>query len=128
MGLSYVLLQFAGHEFAWLQWLKDGAIAGEPHKIVQFHAFLSKALKVYMAIALAVFLLIWPAGIIFFHKAANGHGVIWQGPWLFLCAATALNILTLPFLSIIEGSGRVAEINRFKTLQNTWAQPSCGWQ
>ncbi len=118
MGLSFIILQFTGHEFAAIRW-EEGQLVGEAASLARFQGFFSKAVLAYIVIGLCVFLLVWPMGAIFFSRAAGQSGIAWGLPWVGLCIATALNIVTLPFLSSIEGSGQVAKINKFKTIQNT---------
>jgi O-antigen/teichoic acid export membrane protein len=118
MGLSFIILQYTGHEFATIQW-EEGKLAGPLEALGRFQAFFSKAVQAYMVIALVVFFLVWPIGIFFFSRAAGHSGFAWSLPWFLLCMSTGLNIVTLPFLSVIEGSGLVVRINQFKTIQNT---------
>ena len=123
MGLSFIILQYAGHEFAVISWVK-GKITGEAGAIGRFQAFLARAIVAYAIIAGCIFFLVWPAGLIFFARAATQPDIIWQGPWVLLCVLTALNITTLPFWATIEGSGLVVKANRFRTIQN--AMGACG--
>lgn len=118
MGLSFIILQYTGHEFAIIRW-ENNQLAGSAEGLARFQAFFSKSILAYLIIAFCVFLLVWPVGIFFFNRAAGDSGFSWGLPWLFLCVSTGLNIITLPFLATIEGSGQVVKINQFKTVQNT---------
>lgn len=118
MGLSFIILQYTGHEFAIIRW-ENNQLAGPAEGLARFQAFFSKSILAYLIIALCVFFLVWPIGIFFFTRAAGDSGFSWGLPWLFLCVFTGLNIITLPFLATIEGSGLVVKINQFKTVQNT---------
>ncbi|MDR3490941.1 MAG: hypothetical protein P4M12_02720 [Gammaproteobacteria bacterium] len=119
LGLSFVILQFSGHEFATLSWSNDKVIQGPPDKIAEFKVFLAKCFKAYAFIAIIAFCMVWLGGYLFFIHAKNTSTVNWNMPWLLLCLATSGNLLLAPFLSIIEGSGLVVQINQFKTIQNT---------
>lgn len=131
MGLSFIILQYTGHEFATIHW-EGNQLAGPEAALARFKAFFSKSVLAYLIIALCVFVLVWPLGMFFFARAAGQSGLAWGLPWLFLCVSTALNIVTLPFLSTIEGSGLVVKINKFRTVQNTigavvmWVAMMCG--
>jgi len=120
MGLSFIILQFTGHEFATLSWSKENQLQGPPDKIAEFNLFLAKCFIAYGLIGLAIFCIVWPAGTLFFANAIDAnHTLTWGFPWFWLCLSTAFNILTLPFLCVIEGSGLIVKINQFKTIQNT---------
>jgi hypothetical protein len=50
----------------------------------------------------------------------------WEGPWLLLALATALSVLVLPAWPLLEGTGRVAEVYRFRLNQSMAGRVS-GW-
>jgi hypothetical protein len=61
-----------------------------------------------------------PAGLIFFEfKSTDIIKVAfdWKMPWLLLVIATSLNLLTLPFMAILEGSGLISEVFSIRLLQ-----------
>ena len=127
MGLSFTILQFAGHEFAVISWSSQQKIEGPPEKVALFGGFLAKCAIAYGLIALAIFVIVWPVGILFFTTADHHSFVIsWGLPWFCLCITTAANVFTFPFLSVIEGSGHIAQINQFKIIRNT-AAAFCMW-
>jgi len=49
----------------------------------------------------------------------------WQWPWICLVIATAVNILALPFLALVEGSGRVGEAYGIRLLQGVFGSIGC---
>jgi len=119
MGFSFVIVQFSAHDFAALHWSKRGNIVGPREAVEAFSLFVGKCCKTYTIIAFCAFVIIWVVGNFFFRTADNATPVNWSLPWLLLCLMTMGNLLLTPFFAIIEGSGRVKEINQFKTIQNT---------
>jgi len=110
LGLSVVLVQISAQLFVSLRWRTGGAVeGGHPD---HFLALIGRSSRVYLRLALAFFLLVLPAGILFFGIRGNEANLPddqWLAPWVLLIAITAAGILALPYLSLIEGSGRVAE-------------------
>lgn len=117
MGFSYVLIQFASHEFAHLRWTKWGGIKGGL-RIKRFKQLLRTAFRWYWVVALVFFVIVLPVGWIFLGLKDTGHlDFQWRLPWALLVSATALNLVLSPLLAVIEGSGRVKEINRLRFAQ-----------
>ena len=69
-----------------------------------------------------------PAGLGFFgFKSADSLTLNfdWQWPWVILIVATSLNILVLPFLAIVEGSGLVSEAYTVRLIQGVFGAFAC---
>lgn len=122
MGLSYVLIQFTSHEFAYLRWGRLSRVIGGK-KIQRFKELLSKSVRWYFLIAVFFLCITIPFGLYFLGtKDANAH-FYWRLPFSLLVLATAINLFLLPFLASVEGSGQVREIYRLRFFQNflaTW--------
>ncbi|HEY3300175.1 MAG TPA: hypothetical protein VGJ90_05310 [Methylophilaceae bacterium] len=117
MGLSFVIFQFSGHLFAGLNWLPNGDVQGDDHAKLRFHLLLRSAFVWYACAALIMLLILLPAGILFFQNKSVLASSLWLWPWVLLVVVTALNLVTLPTMSAIEGSGRVTEINKLRLIQ-----------
>ena len=90
LGLSLVLMQFASHERAGLEWTPQRTLAGDPVAKARLASLLRRGLVWYGVMALLVLLVVFPAGMVFFHHYAQaGTPVAWQGPWLFLSVGVA---------------------------------------
>lgn len=118
LGLSVVLVQLSAHLFSRLSWISLGRIEG-----IQSEGFLKlthQSVRFYVRLALLYLLIITPLGTVFFsYKALDFASIIqWISPWISLVIFTALNILTLPFMAVIEGSGKVKEVYFLRTIQN----------
>lgn len=114
MGLSTVLVQFSAREFVGLSWEGRGKVVGTAPS--RFLTLVRLSLRWY-GTAAVIFLLIYPAGVAFL---ANGYGDLaydWRGPWALLVFVTAVGLVFLPALSLIEGSGAVKEVYAVRLVQ-----------
>lgn len=114
MGLSAVLVQFAAREFVGLSWGRGGKVEGEDRS--RFLDLARLSLRWY-GLAAVVFLLAYPAGVVFILGAQGDLAYDWRGPWALLVGATAANFLVLPVLALTEGSGGVTEAYTVRLIQ-----------
>ncbi len=126
LGLSVVLIQISAHLFIRLRWLAGGAAEGE--NLGHFQALLGRSSRLYLLLALAFSFLILPAGLLFF-SARDGVALLpggqWEAPWVMLIVVTAMGILALPFLALVEGSGRVGEVYGVRLAQGVLGSFAC---
>ncbi len=125
LGLGGVVLQFASHEKAFLQWQPDGTVGGSDVEKSRLAALLRKTVKWYGVAAMLSMLALLAGGSFFFaRKATPVRG--WEAPWIAL-SIVACGILSLiPFLKVLEGCGAVAEVARIRLCQAIAANLS-GW-
>ncbi len=125
LGLSVVILQLAAHYFVGHYWGEKGLIHG--NNAERFLSLLSQSSRLYLKLGFAFCLLMIPVGIIFFGMKSSNLPSIgrWQSPWVFLTIATTLNILLLPFFSIIEGSGSIKEVYSIRLVQGVLGSLAC---
>ena len=129
MGLSFVLVQAAAHEFVGLRWRADGQVEGGNAE--RFAAVTAWAARHYLWLTLGFAFIITPAGMLFF-STTPAAGISWTLPWLVLAAASAAALLVLPFMAVVEGSGEVREVYVVRLIQGivaglaTWLAFLCG--
>lgn len=112
LGLIYVILQFASHEMSGLRW-EDQRLVGDETNRARLGDLLRKSLQWYAVVSALVLVSILPGGLWFLGRdPVNFAAVAWKGPWIGLCMVVALSTTIAPITSIIEGSGRVAEVTR----------------
>jgi hypothetical protein len=125
MGLSSVLAQSAGHVFEGLRWLPKGNVEGQG--AAAFKSFLGQAVRAYilLAVAFAVFILF--IGLAYFSSKSQLDETLgyWIGPWIGLVMVTASAMMTMPILSIIEGTGAIVEVYSLRLLQGVVGSASC---
>lgn len=125
MGLSSALVQSAGHIFVGLRWLPTGNLEGQRADV--FKSFLGQAVRSYLrlTVGFAVFVLI--IGFAYFSAKSHSDENLnyWGGPWIALVLVTASAMMTLPYLSIVEGTGAIVEVYSLRLLQGVVGSASC---
>jgi len=122
LGLTYVLLQFASHEKAHLEWTNLGTLTGSEVATMRLAALLKMALRWYGVAAVLVLLLVLPSGLVFFSRNSAPAAVIaWRSPWVWLATVSALNLFVAPFFAILEGCGKISQIASMRASQSVLA-------
>lgn len=114
-GLAGVLLLQSAHFFANAKWGYGNHVVGST--ATQIRDLAGKARRWYLAISLGFVMFVLPGGLYFFSGISGLQEISWIGPWSVLVLATALNMLMLPYLSLVEGSGRLTEVYAVRLLQ-----------
>jgi hypothetical protein len=109
LGLSTVLVQVAAHTFAGLRWDKGFSVHGEAKAAGHFNALVGRASRWYVISAVAFAALLLPGGLVFF-GSKTGAAPHWLAQWITLCSVTAAGLIFMPFLSVLEGTGRIIEV------------------
>lgn len=118
LGLTLVILQFASHEKAHLEWTSARLLEGSETAKRRLASLLRLAVKWYSVAAFLTAVLVVPVGWwLFTRNAQPGTPVSWQMPWVLLVLISAVNLLVSPVYAILEGCGRIAEVATLRTLQ-----------
>ena len=125
MGLSSALVQSAGHVFVGLRWLPKGNLEGQHADV--FKSFLGHAVRHYLRLAVAFAVFILFIGFAYFSAKSQPDETLsyWCGPWIGLVLVTASAMMTLPFLSIVEGTGAIVEVYSVRLMQGVLGAASC---
>ncbi|WP_199154921.1 hypothetical protein [Chromobacterium sp. ASV23] len=115
LGLSSVLIQVSAHSFSNAHWSSTYKIQGANASYCE--ALTGRAFHWYGLMAMVFWLLMLPGGYLFFSSQHSAHGVNWLLPWLAICSFTALSLLAIPFLAILEGSGQITKVYALRLLQ-----------
>jgi hypothetical protein len=111
LGLTYVILQFASHEKAFLEWDEAGLLCGDAQAKARLASLLRSSLRYYGIASLLMVSILLPAGVVFFQSQQHIYpGVAWLWPWCFLVASAALSLLTSPLFALLEGCNLVSEV------------------
>lgn len=127
LGLSSVIATFASHEFAELHWGKGGSITGDIRALHRYVELVSRTVRWFAVAAIVMTIVLVPAGLIFLKR---GHiadfAFSWQVPWVLAVIGTAINLISIPFLSAIMGSGEVDAVN-YREFLGGVAGSLCSW-
>ncbi len=125
MGLATTIVQICAHFFADLRWLKYGQVEGA--KISEFNAFFVKAVRIYLGFSGFFFFSIVFLGWFIFSNTSTLEmsRVDWLGPWFAIVLMTALSMITLPFLAVLEGSGQMCEVYGLRLVQGISGAVAC---
>ncbi len=111
LGFSFVILQLAAHERAYLTFLPNGTIEGDPVAHSRLASVLHKAIYWYMGAGALMAAALIPAGLWFFSAhPTTGIAVAWRLPWIWLVLAAMLAFQIDPVFSFLEGCGFVAQV------------------
>ncbi|HEU4886438.1 MAG TPA: hypothetical protein VFV49_01030 [Thermoanaerobaculia bacterium] len=125
LGLGMVIVQFASHEKAFLEWRPDGTLGGSDVEKGRLAALLRKTLQWYaVATALAAAALLIGGTLFFADQSTTVEG--WSWPWIALAILAGGTLFLTPFLSLLEGCGLVIEVARVRTWQ-VMASNLAGW-
>ncbi len=125
LGLSTALIQTTSHMFIKLKWTKSGLAVGNDRRI--FNSFLFRSVNYFLVVAPLFFLIISFAGYFVLSNKSPAliSNVHWNVAWNGLVLLTALNLITIPFLSVVEGSGKVAEVYALRLFQGLLGSLFC---
>jgi O-antigen/teichoic acid export membrane protein len=118
LGMSVVVMQFASHEMANLSWSVTDTLEGDVGAKSRLRSLILLVTKWYGVIAVLIIVVILPIGWIFFSSNHSQTSVNWQLAWIWLVFAAAINIFLMPYLSLLEGCGRVTEVARLRMKQS----------
>jgi len=110
LGLSTVLIQFAGAECARLHWLPDGDLAGDPLALCRLLTLTRKSVLWFALASLIFVLVLVPTGMMFFHRA-EFTAFPWKLPWILAVVGTAANLFLVPFWGVLSGAGHIRLAN-----------------
>jgi O-antigen/teichoic acid export membrane protein len=116
LGFSFIINQFASHEWAHLGFDARDAVVGEPRAYSRLISLGRLAFTWFAAAGLVFVAAVSVAGFHFFAKSPE-HGIVWKGPWLVLVVFTGFQICALPMFSLLEGCNQIGASYRFKLAQ-----------
>jgi O-antigen/teichoic acid export membrane protein len=120
LSMSSVLVQFAGHEMAYLNWQAQGVVEGESAAKSRLASLIRISFKWFSIAAVLMLMLLTSGGYIFLKsKEVASNSVNWQAPWVLICTGASILIILTPVLGIIEGCGKVSEVAAFRIVQDS---------
>ena len=121
-GLSHVLVQTSAHSFLKSNIEEDSLLNDEDRK--SLHMLVFSSFQRYQKISLSFLLITSTSGFIFFNSIDSQIDK-WEIAWICLIFAVAINLLLFPFLSIIEGSGKISSVYKLRFIQSVVGSLCC---
>lgn len=119
LGLTYVILNFASHEKAHLEWVEPGVLRGDPVAKGRLAALLRLSLVWYGVAAALVVVILLPTGLYFFDAhQPEGVAVAWRAPWVWVVLLSALSLLISPVFAVLDGCGLIAQLSLMRIGQS----------
>ena len=125
-GLLVVLVPITARLFVSLRWLSGGQVEGK--QALQFCHLMGRSARFYLWLGLLFLILMLPGGWLFFSWRGGVDSLPvgqWLPVWISLIIVTVINLLMLPFLLIVEGSGQVGEVYAVKLAQGVLGAFGC---
>lgn len=117
LGLALVLMQFASHERAGLDWTAAGTLDGDPAAKRRLASLLQMSAKWYAIIGAVFVGFLLPLGLGFFGRHGSA-AMNWQAPWVWIICVSGASLALMSVVAVLEGCGLIAEIVRLQMWQN----------
>ena len=106
LGLGVILTNFSSHEFSKLRWHKN-LLTGNDNAVKRSLLLIKKTIQWFSAIAVIFFILMFFVGKYFFSDSNN---IYYLNAWIIFIAVFSPGLIFSPFLSILQGFGKVKEV------------------
>lgn len=116
LGLAVVILQFASHEMALLRWV-GRHVEGDDGARWRLASLVRFAVVWYGTVSVVLVGVVLPLGALFLGRGSASN-VQWQTPWQWVVTASAVLLLMTPLLSVLEGTGKVANVAMIRGAQD----------
>lgn len=111
LGFSFVILQLAAHERAYLNLLPDGVVTGDSKAHARLASVLQLTIRWYSKASIVVGAFLLPLGVYFFSRnVQQGVHVQWFLPWLVAVLACVIIFVQNPLCAFLEGCGEVRQV------------------
>jgi len=106
LGLGVILTNFSSHEFSKLRWYNNH-LTGDKIALKRSLLLIKKTIQWFSAIALIFFILMFFVGKYFF---SDLNSIYYLNAWIIFIAVFSPGLIFSPFLSILQGFGKVKEV------------------
>jgi hypothetical protein len=120
LGLGSVLTYYASHEWAKLEFDRDGDITGDPQALSRLSSLGRFAIRWYVTAGAILTVGLVVGGSLFF-GAAPDPGFEWRPQWLTLCVLTGVNLSLIPLWALLEGCNQVEQVYLYRLAQSVLA-------
>ena len=121
MGLNVALIHFLSNQISAIKF-NEGRISGPEVPASEIFFALRYTFKWYCAASIAVLVVLSPLGIVFFES--NSEKMVGlNGAWATICLSTAVNLLLIWLLTILDGFNKVELASKYRLCQLFVAYP-----
>lgn len=124
LGFSIVIVNTASHEWSKLSYNERGKIEGDPSSLSRLASLARLILKWYLIISTLFILATGTGGYLFFFSSTEYPNINWQLPWLVLILFSGLLLITMSFISLLEGCNQIVEVNKLRLKRSFLAEAS----
>lgn len=110
LGFTAILVQFAAHEFAYLQFDERGLLSGDAERLSRMSSLLRFAIRWAVLMSGLVFPLTLVIGVLILSQKSTD--IPWFLPWVLYSCAGIMVFLNTTLLSFIEGCNLVGEAQK----------------
>ncbi len=113
LGFTGIMTQYVAHEAAHLKLNSEYKFIGDEVYLSRLAHLTRFCIKWYAIISILFFLIVQIVGFYYFQRFdTTGGSVNWKGPWLLISSSSALALFQAPLSAILQGVGKVKEINK----------------
>ena len=109
LGVNFTISQYVAYEYAFLKDNPSGTLEGGASHLSRLASLFRLFSKWYLVAAILLLFVLLVSGYYFFALNDTGN-VNWLLPWILLAVSTSLNLLISPYLSMLEGMGKVKDV------------------
>jgi hypothetical protein len=119
LGLSIIIIQFLSHESSKINISNEGIITGDIKTLQRIKSFYSFIFKWFGSAFIIILIGLYAIGYFFFKSSiGDSYNYSWQPAWLLLTIFFSLYFFVNPFVSSLEGLGKVYNVALLR-LSNT---------
>lgn len=127
LGFTGIMTQYVAHEAAHLSLNSECKFEGDRKHLSRLAHLTKFCVKWYAILSIIFFVIVQIIGYSYFQKFDTTEGsVSWKGPWLLISSSSALILFQAPLSAILQGVGKVKEINKI-TFYQQFYQPLLQW-
>lgn len=115
LGLPWVILHAASHEWEGLSLDAQGAVTGSPRSHERLAALARVSRRWFLGVAVLFAACVFGVGSVLL--ARSTAEVAWQVPFLLVVLLAATSLSLIPRIVMLEGCDRVLDVNRTRLLQ-----------
>ena len=117
LGLGTIVVQFVSHEWPRLRWSAGGGLEGEPVALATVHLILRSARQWYATAALILSVVAGAGGVLLYGSMYSGSLGTFATAWCGFVALTALYLLIIPLIAVVEGCGGLVSVQHMRSGQ-----------